>query len=182
MTKLVKSILKLHNKENKFWKYKPNNYSEKIIKRNLENYFKFLESEKLPNRQRVIFGIPLMNESKNSFVGYSILNIFSNAKPIGDETKFGKELNYVYLRDFIIKPNYNKIKYPTEKKLTEEFYYSDKLLNVGIDIANKLNKEFICDILCNNKKMKIFLEKNGLFEDFKWKIKNNKNLISRMTH
>jgi len=175
MEKLVKGILDLNRMIGKknLWGSKSGNYSEKAIKRNLETYFKYLDSEKIPKRQRVIFGIPLVDISKNYLVGYSILNIFSNAVPSDHENQFGTKLNYVYLRDFIINPNYWEIVSPPEGNPNKEIYYSDKLIGKSLALSNKLNKEFVCDILKENEKMKNLLERNGVFETFQWKYKNN---------
>jgi hypothetical protein len=180
MSKLAKEVVKLHKKvgkENRIWTPYKNVYSEKTVQRNINSYFNYLNNEKIPNRERIVFGIPLMGNQRKELIGYSLIKIFSNAKPSKYEKKFGNKLNYVNLQDFFIGNKYwNKIVNLSEN---EEIYYPKELIEYCIDISQKLNKEFVCDILSKNKKIKNFLEKNSIFEDFKWKDSKN-NLISRM--
>lgn len=169
MADLVKSVWELYTKLDKESRgFLGGPMYSKNVEREIQNYLDF-SSGKIPKRQRISIGIPLVLEG--SLIGYSTTTILENANP----TKYEKD--YIGLND---KLNYLQIKYFLIDKDCWGKKFSDKLLKCNLELAEELKKGLVCDIVSRNKHMKNLLERNGIFEDFKWRNDNNQSM-SRMS-
>ena len=112
------------------------------IGRELANYQHYFTRQTL-SKERTRLGLCIFDECSR-ICGYQVTTILDNANPTAYEKEFIKinpPLNYVQLKTIFLHPDY------------QGKGYSDRLLELSLDIAKIHEKDWTCDVMSTNKRM-----------------------------
>ena len=156
-------FLNLASNEKNFFGGVP--YSEDLD-REIRNYEKYFSGE-MPSRKRICMGMIFFGDKKN-ILGYTSFTIMNNSPPTSYEKEFiglKENLNYLQLKKLFVHPLHRK------KGI------GSKLIEDRLEIAMTFEKDVVCDVKKENKKIISLLKSKGLLESFYWKTSKGTEMI-----
>lgn len=139
-------------------------FTEEIL-RQIKNYELFLQNE--IDRSRINVGKVLLNDFMNP-IAYSTFTIFQNANPTKYEKEFiglNEKLNYFQFKSLLVDRNYRG------KGI------GDELIKYRLNLAKQFQKNSICDVKEENKKIIFLLERNNFKKLFEWETPSKSKMV-----